>query len=211
MITLFHWWDLYSHFYMCFLSFTNFESHFFEVFETFIAAHWEHILIEIVEFCVVALGDHPQHIWIDTTILNGFFFEPDGDVKLFDWAREKHTLAEDYIGTTGFHVVFGLRLLISISPGLRIFRIAGWLRTRLLLGLRRTNRLIFDFELGHSLLDLLDSRGGSWWDGCFWLWGDLFGLCSFGYRTLLRFFWSLFILLLRIVHWSLCLWTTKLW
>jgi hypothetical protein len=81
--------DLHCNLHLCPLPLANLEPHLLKVLKPLIAPHREDILVEIVEFGIVAFGDHPQHERVRPIIFDDFVLEADGDVYFFDRTREE--------------------------------------------------------------------------------------------------------------------------
>lgn len=64
------------------------ESNLFEVFKSFVTSYRKHILVQIIELCIVTAGDHPKHERIGSMVFNYIVFEANGDIKLFNRSWE---------------------------------------------------------------------------------------------------------------------------
>ena len=84
-----------GHFDEGFFLFSNFESNFFKILKPLVAANGEDVLVEDIKLGVAALGDDAEHEGVGVGVfVNHLFLEADGNIDLFDGAREEGGLSK---------------------------------------------------------------------------------------------------------------------
>ncbi len=161
---------------MCSLLLSNFESNFLEVFKSFIASDWKHILVQIVKLHVVAFGYYPQHIRILPIIFNNFIFQSDRYIQFFDGAGVQGRFAKSDVVSVYFDEIFSLSQLCHFILILRRFLHLVLLDLFLLLLLNLGFFFVLKFHILERLFNLID------FFFCF-LWNimEMFYIWCFGY------------------------------